>query len=73
MKTLELNELENLNGGGFLGGMCGGLMGAEGGIGLAMVAVHYGWLAAIPGLGQAALVVGVAATLTCAASQISSS
>jgi len=73
MKTLKLNEMETINGGSFLGGMCGGLMIAEGGIGLAAVAVSYGWMAAIPGLNIAAGVVGGAALLTCGAYTIANS
>lgn len=73
MKKLQLDQQIEITGGDFLGGMCGGLMVAEGGIGLAAVAVNYGWIAAIPGLGQAALIVGAGAALTCGAYTIANS
>lgn len=73
MRKLENQEMINLNGGEFLGGLCGGLTLAEGGVGLAAVAVHYGWIAAIPGLGQAAIVVGAGVALSCGAYTIANS
>ena len=45
-------------------------MGAEAVVGIASVAVHYGWIAAIPGLGAAALVVGAAAVGACAVAAV---
>ncbi len=73
MKTLEKQQMELVNGGGAISGLCAGLGLAEGGIGLAAVAVHYGWIAAIPGLGTAALVVGAGAAVTCGIAQLQSS
>ncbi len=71
MKELNLNELEIVKGGdGVVDGLCGGLMVGEGLVGLAAVASHYGWIAAIPGVGQAVAIVGAATLITCGVAAI---
>lgn len=70
MKNLSINELENIQGGDLVDGLCGGLLGAEGLVGVAYLAGTWGWIAPIPFIGQAAIAVGAAAALTCAISTI---
>lgn len=56
MKKLEIAQLENIQGEGFLTGLCAGLTASAGIAGLAELAATYGMIAAIPGVGQAAVV-----------------
>lgn len=71
MKTIELNRMEEISGGTFLGGLCHGMTAGTGLVSLAAAASSFGWIAVIPGIGQAAAVVAGATVLTCAAYNIS--
>ncbi|MCH3883482.1 hypothetical protein [Tenacibaculum aquimarinum] len=55
MKSIELNQMENLHGGGFWDGLCG-TTGIASGVGL--LAIELAIVSAIPGLN---IVVGIAA------------
>jgi hypothetical protein len=65
MTELNFQQQEQINGGDGIDGFCGGLLLGEGAIGVAAIAVSYGWIGFIPGLNVAALVVGAAAAITC--------
>lgn len=66
MKVLDFKDLQEINGGeSFLDGVCAGLSIGGGILGALSFASSYGWVAAIPGVGQAAAVVGIGALVTC--------
>ena len=71
MKTIKLEQLEQINGGTLLGGVCHGMALGTGLVSLAAAASSFGWIAVIPGIGQAAAIGAIATVGVCAVYNIS--